>query len=162
MTLLLKYWKEVLIVLLSVVCYLQFKYRPQPLPAKIVEKEKVVFKDKIVYVDRVVVRDRVITKPDGTRIEETTRTEETKKKEEKKKKDEKKAEVTIPIPPPPQGIISVALDPLTYFRDKQYVALLGGGLRLGNTPLLLTINPSINLSKPRLENIFIGITWEIN
>jgi len=164
MTLVLRFWRELLIALLSLVCYLQFKYRPEEKPPRveIVTREKVVFKDKIVYVDRVVVRERVITKPDGTKIEETTRTEEKKKEKEKEHKEDRRVEVKLPVETPPQGNVSVAIDPLAYLRDKQYVALFGGGLRLGNTPLLLTINPAINLSKPRLENIFIGITWEIN
>lgn len=164
MSLLLRYWKELLIALQLIVIYVGYKTWPKPVKceAKVEVVEKVVYKDKIVYVDRVVTRDRVITKPDGTKIEETTRTEESKRKEEKKKKDENKVDVQVPVPPKPQGIILAALDPLAYLQRKEYVTLLGGGLRLGNTPLLLTVTPSINLSKPKLESIFIGITWEID
>lgn len=163
MSILVKFWRELLILVLGVVCYLQFKYRPEEKPPRVevVVQEKVVFKDKIVYVDRVVTRDRVITKPDGTKIEETTRTEEKKRKEEKKREENKRVEVQVPVTKPKSIHVSAGIDPLSKLRDNEYVALFGGGLRLGNTPFFLTLNPTINLSKPRLENIFIGITWEI-
>lgn len=163
MSILIKFWRELLILILSVICYLQYKYRPEEKPPRVevVVQEKVVFKDKIIYVDRVVTRDRVITKPDGTKIEEKTRTEEKKKEKEKRKEKDKRVEIQIPAEKPKSTHISIGFDPLTKLRDNQYVAIFGGGLRLGNTPLFLTLNPTINLSKPRLENIFVGITWEL-
>lgn len=163
MSILIKFWRELLILALGVVCYLQYKYRPEEKPPRVevVVQEKVVFKDKIVYVDRVITRDRVITKPDGTKIEEKTRTEEKKSKEEKKREENKRVEVQLPVEKPKSILLNIGLDPLAKLRDNQYVGLLGGGIRLGNTPFFLTINPAINLSKPRLENLFIGITMEI-
>jgi hypothetical protein len=163
MTILLRFWREILIVLLGLGVYLQHKYKPvcEAPKTEVVVQEKVVFKDKIVYVDRVVTRDRIITKPDGTKIEERTKTEEKKRKEEKKHKEEKSTEIKIPVNPPKSTHINIALDPLAKFRDNEYVGLLGGGLRLGNTPLFLTINPTINLSNPRIENLFIGLTLEL-
>jgi len=163
MSILLKFWREILIAILGLTVYLQHKYKPvcEPSKTEVVVQEKVVYKDKIIYKDKVIYKDRVITKPDGTKIEERTRTEETSQTEEKKRKEDKKVEIKIPVNPPKSKHISIALDPLAKFRDNEYVAILGGGLRLGNTPFFLTINPNINLSKPRLENLFIGITWEI-
>lgn len=163
MSILVRFWRELLILVLALVCYLQFKYRPEEKPPRVevIVQEKVVFKDKIVYVDRVVTRDRVITKPDGTKIEEKTRTEEKKKEKEKSKEKDKRVEIQIPTEKPKSILLNIGLDPLAKLRDNQYVGLLGGGIRLGNTPFFLTINPSVNLSKPRLENLFIGITMEI-
>ena len=162
MTILLRFWREILIVLLSGLVYLQHKYTPKCEPeVKVVVQEKVVFKDKIVYVDRVVTRDRVITKPDGTKIEERTKTEEKKRKEEKKGKEEKSTEINLSPKPPKSMLISFGIDPLQDLKEHRYVALFGAGLRLGNTPLFLTVNPTFDFTKPRLENLFVGFTWEI-
>ena len=159
----LKKWKEILLIVQAIVIYMGYQTWPEPkdcdVKAEVVEK--IVYKDKIVYVDRVVTRDRVITKPDGTTIEETTRTEEKKKEDESSTTDENKTAIEVDSTPQPSIHASVGVDPLAYLRDQEYVAIFGGGLRLGNTPFFLTINPAINLSKPRLENVFLGITLEI-
>lgn len=154
-----KFWREITIVVLLLIIYLLGKYRPshKPCEPEIKVVEKVVFKDKVVYKDRVVYRDRVITKPDGTRIEESTRTEE--KTREKERKEEKRTEVVVHSKPSKH--ISLGIDPLSKLRDDEYKMLLGGGLRLGNTPFFLVINPSINLTNPRIDSIFLGLTWEI-
>lgn len=159
MTLLLKFWREFLILILVAVVYIMGKYRlpTNPCEPQVKIEEKIVYKDKVVYKDRVVYRDRIITKPDGTRIEESTRTEEKTTKDERTT--EKSTEVVINTKPTKH--VSLGIDPLSKLREDHYKLLLGGALRLGNTPLFLTINPSINLTNPRLENLFIGITWEI-
>lgn len=157
----LKYWRELLILLLICIIYVIGKTRvaPETCTPEIKVEEKVVFRDRVIYKDKVIYRDRVITKPDGTRIEERTRTEDKTKIDDKTRKEDKR--IVITKPDLVRKHVSVSMDPLAKLRDNQYVAIFGGGLRLANTPLFLTINPSINLSKPRLENIFIGITWEI-
>lgn len=160
----LKNWKETLLVAQAAVIVVGYNVWPEPkecdVKAEVVEK--IVYKDKIVYVDRVVVKDRTITKPDGTKIEETTRTEEKKKQDESSTTDENKTEIEVASAPQPAIHASLGIDPLAYLRDQEYVAIFGGGLRLGNTPFFLTINPAINLSKPRLENVFLGLTLEID
>lgn len=159
MTLLLKFWREFLILALIALVYIMGKSRlpSNPCEPEVKIVEKVVYKDKIVYKDRVVYRDRVITKPDGTRIEESTRTEEKTTKDERTKEESKE----ILIVTKPSKHVNLGIDLLSKLREDHYKLLLGGALRLGNTPLFLTINPSINLTNPRLENLFIGITWEI-
>ena len=156
-------WKDILLATQTAVILVGYNVWPEPkecdVKAEVVEK--IVYKDKIVYVDRIVTRDRTITKPDGTKIEEITRTEEKKKEDESSTTDESKTEIEVASSPQPSIHASVGVDPLAYLRDQEYVAIFGGGLRLGNTPFFLTINPAINLSKPRLENVFLGITLEI-
>lgn len=159
----LKRWKEILIIVQAVIIYMGYKTWPVPqkCEAQAQVVEKVVYKDKIVYVDRVVTKDRVITKPDGTKIEETTRTEEKKKEDETATTDSKKTEISVPVQPQPSIHASVNFDPLAYLKDKQYIALLGAGLRLGNTPFFLAVNPTINFSNPKIENVFLGLTLEL-
>jgi len=161
MTILLKFWKEILIVVLSIVIYIQYKNKPEP-KVEVQVQEKIVYKDKIVYVDKVIVEEEVITKPDGTRTEKKKRTETKKSKEETKKKEDKKQEIQIPLAPPPSMHVNLGLDVLSKFKRDEYVMLFGGGLRLGKTPFLITLNPTINLSKAKFENVFVGITWEID
>lgn len=160
----LKNWKETLLVAQAAVIVVGYNVWPEPkecdVKAEVVEK--IVYKDKIVYVDRVVVKDRTITKPDGTKIEETTRTEEKKKQDESSTTDENKTEIEVASAPQPAIHASLGIDPLAYLRDQEYVAILGGGLRLGNTPFFLTVNPTINLSKPGIKNVFLGLTLEID
>lgn len=159
--LLLRYWKELLLICQAVVIYAGFKLWPKPQTCEPEVKvvEKVVFKDKIVYVDRVITRDRVITKPDGTKIEETTRTEEKKKEEEKKR--EGSTEVVLkPTLPLTKYHLGVGAEPLALFKDKEYIFSLDAGIRLAGTPLFLKVNPSYNFSTQRFEGISVGISLE--
>lgn len=159
--LLLRYWKELLLIAQAVVIYAGFKLWPKPQNCEPEVKvvEKVIYKDKIVYVDRVITRDRVITKPDGTKIEETTRTEE-QKREEKKEREGSTEVVLKPALPLPKYHLGVGSELLALLQDKEYIFNLDAGIRLAGTPLFLKVNPSFNFSTRKFEGVSVGITVE--
>jgi len=160
MTLLVKYWRELTILLLGIFAY--SLYRKEP---RIVETTKVEYVDrvveKIVTVEKEVVKNKkkrtTVQKPDGTKVvtetEESTKTNETKEKtvvekEEKKTQNETKIQKNYSY----SLGINVKLYPETEYSSSLY-------MRLADLPLL--IGPTIYVKQAEHIQIGIGIGLQL-
>lgn len=156
MMILIKFWRELTILLLAIFAYLQYSKEP-----RIVETTKIEYVDrvveKVVTVEKEVVKDKkkrtTVQKPDGTKV--VTETEENTKIAENKNENTITQEQTINQTETKIEInssynlgISVKLYPETEYAASLYI-------RLGNSPLM--IGPIIYVRETKSIQIGLGI-----
>lgn len=125
----LRYWREVAILILAAACYLLYTKKPLKCPT-VVADTKVVKVETVDTVQKVVV---ITVKPDGTKTEKTVTTE----KQTQTKEKEKVHEIAVPV---------AVEKPLTRYdihltrpvSDDPYDYQVGVGARLGDLPVFGT------------------------